>query len=167
MCIDKEANTCCCGCSLTTATWIIGFLDLLSLVSQGFSHNWLGVGTSGAVCILFILTVIKRNSVTIRKYLYWVYYVLSIAFAVLFAVAIIAFCFLDFADESFEDTCEETPELYPNKYERMSDCISFLRTLAIVVLCIVYLISVPIRFALARVLYYGWKEQEDLAAINS
>ena len=147
---------------MTTATWIIGLLELLSAISSGMSHNWVGLATSLAVCILFLLTVISPKNFKYRKTLYIVYLVLSIGFTVVFAAAVITLSFSRIADDTFEEACRSNTDLYPGKYPLLTDCVEFLHKIAIFVSVVMFCIAVPVRFALARVLYYGYKEQHKL-----
>ena len=161
MCVSKNPFKCCCCCSLTLGTWILGVFEILNVICTGFMRNWLGLATSLGMTVLFGLTVYDQHNVTFRKLLYWVYFVLSIAFAVTFAFAIVFLAVTDYVDDEFERACRDTPELYPEKYSDLDNCVSFLHNCAIAMMCLLFLIAVPIRFALANVLKYGWKEQEE------
>ena len=107
MCINKENWTCCCGCSLTTATWIIGILELLGAIGSGFEKNWLGFVTSIAILSLIILTIIDRHKPSYRKFLYYIYLILTIFCTILFAVAIFVVAFSDYVEQYFEELCAE------------------------------------------------------------
>ena len=111
---------------------------------------------SAVQCVLFVLVLVDKHSVTYRKLLYYVYFTLSIAFAVLFAAAIIVLAVSDLANPQFETACRDNPDLYPGKYTVLSDCIGFINKMAITFMSIMFLIFVPIRFAMCRVLKHGY-----------
>ena len=67
-------------------------------------------------CVLFVLVIVDRNSVKYRKFLYYIYLILSIAFAVMFAAGILMLSFTNIANPQFEQVCRENPDLYPGKY---------------------------------------------------
>ena len=66
----------------------------------------------------------------------------------------------DIANDQFEEACRANSDLYPGKYSNLSDCISFLNKMAIIFMAVMFLIFVPIRFALCNVLKHGYKELE-------
>mmetsp|Transcript_20933 Transcript_20933/g.25730 ORF Transcript_20933/g.25730 Transcript_20933/m.25730 type:complete len:82 (+) Transcript_20933:317-562(+) len=70
--------------------------------------------------------------------------------------------FTGIADEIFEKACDDSPTLYPGKYSEMLDCVGYIHNIAIAAMCILFLVAVPLRFALARVLKYAWKEQQHV-----
>ena len=80
MCINKEHYTCCCGCSLTTATWILGAFEFLSMVGTGIKGNWMSFAVNLVMVGLYGATVVKRHHVGLRKYLYYAYLTLTIGF---------------------------------------------------------------------------------------
>ena len=107
---------------------------------------------------MFVLVIVDRNSVKYRKLLYYVYLILSIAFTVLFAAGIIVLALSDIANTQFEQVCRENTDLYPGKYTVLSDCVSYMNNMAISFMSVMFLIFVPIRFALCRVLKHGYEE---------
>ena len=54
--------------------------------------------------------------------------------------------------------------MYPGKYPLLTDCVNFLHKVSIIAMTIMFCIAVPVRFALTRVLHYGYKEQLKLTA---
>ena len=137
MCITKvgSRNTCCCGCSLFTGTMLVGVLSLLSAIGAGMNLQWVSLAVSLFECLWFAAVLCDRESASIRELLYKFYLVLSIGLAIMFAVQIGMIAFSDNPKYDY--------------YER-STCV--------IVGCVAFCIFVPIRFALCRVLYYGWDE---------
>ena len=102
MCIKKdhehlEKSTCCCGCSLFTATMMIGVLEFFSVIGSALHRNYLGMGLSLAQCVFFILVAVKKTSLTYRKWLYYLYLAMTICFTVIFAAGILALAFSEMA----------------------------------------------------------------------
>ena len=76
-------------------------------------------------------------------------------------IAILYISFSDLINPELENTCNEDSGL-KEKYPDLDHCVNFLHKVAIVVMCLMFVIFVPIRFLLWRVIYHGWKEQEEL-----
>ena len=154
-----EKSTCCCGCSLFTATMLIGVLELFNVFSSCLQRNWLATSLSVVQCIFFILVAVDKQSVFYRKMLYYVYLTLSIAFTISFAAAILVLALSDLADPQFEQVCKDNDDLYPGKYTELPDCVSFLNKVAISFMTFLFLIFVPLRFLLCHVLKIGYRGQ--------
>ena len=111
-------------------------------------------------CVFFILVAVDKHSVKYRMLLYYVYFILSISYAVLFAAGILVVALTDVADSQFEQVCRNNDDLYPGKYTVLSDCVSFLSKVSIGFMSVMFLICVPLRFALCHVLNIGYKGQK-------
>ena len=158
MCINKEKWHCC-GCfSLTVATWIIGSFDLVGCISAGIHQQWISFGVSLIMVALFAMTIVKRHSIGVRQWLYYAYMALSVCFTITFFIAIMAIAFTEIAHDVFEKACKDSPTLYPGKYEKLNECVGYIHNIAVAAMCVLFLFCVPLRFSLARVLKYGWKE---------
>ena len=98
-----------------------------------------------------------------RKVLYYVYFFTSVVFAIFFLLAIVLLTLTDLAKQQFDNYCTANPELYPQRFTTVDSCANYLCKWTIVALSIAFAIMVPIRFACARVLKYGWLEQVERA----
>ena len=161
MCIDKTNYTCCCGCSMTTAMWIIGGLELLNLVCGGIAHDWTKVVVSFCTTMLFCLAIYDSKSVKLRKVLYYTYTIISIAAFFLFAIIIALLAVTYWIDEPLRDACMSDTDLVPDMFDSVNSCVHTLHRASIVFLCLIFVICVPLRILCCRVLYFGWKEQEN------
>ena len=162
MCINKEKWHCCSCFSLSVATWIIGVFELVGCISAGINHQWVSFAVSLFKSSLFALTIVKPHSIGIRQWLFYIYMTLSVCFTIMFAIAIIAICFTDIAEDVFEQACLDSPTLYPGKYQKLHECVGYIHNIAIAAMVVLFLICVPLRFSLARVLKYAWKEQQQI-----
>ena len=160
MCIDKENNTCCCGCSLTTATAILAALVTVGAILQGVQENWAGLGIELGMALLLGLSVYKKKNVTLRKINYYVWFTMTILNAIILTIAIIALSVMDIpeVDDQFRTECLKNDSLYPEYIDDLDQCIDFINTVAIVALVFCLLIGSFIGFLLTRMLYYGMKE---------
>ena len=70
MCIDKHHWKCCCGCSLTTATLIMGILEAVSVLGALGQHNWISAVFSLAMTCIFAVALCDKNCPKKRKFLY-------------------------------------------------------------------------------------------------
>ena len=72
MCVNIHTLKCCCGsCSLTTATIVLGILNLLGTVAYGVAMNWTSFAISLIITLLYLMVVVKPYDVYTRKILYY------------------------------------------------------------------------------------------------
>ena len=133
---------------------------MLILVSLAYLEQWLSFGIYLVMEVMFVLTVFKRHSKTLRKWLYYCYLGFSICFAVTYAITIFVVAFTNLSDDIFKRACLNTKKLYPEKYQNLTDCMGYIHNIAIASMTVAFLVIVPFRFAIARILKYGWLEQE-------
>ena len=79
---EKDNYSCCCGCSLTVGTWILGVLVLADMIiSMLYGPKIQAVGET-MLLIPFILTLFDRHGVLYRKLLYYTYLIGFICYLV-------------------------------------------------------------------------------------
>ena len=101
MCVDTENYTCCC-CSLTTATYVLGLLQLFGTISFASQDYWSSFACQLIITLLFIMVFINPHDPRTRKILF---YGVSIGQAVSICVTIAIFLFLLFTDDWIDDAC--------------------------------------------------------------
>ena len=109
--------------------------------------------------VMFVMTVFKRHSKTLRKWLYYSYLGFSICFAVTYAITILVMAFTNFSEDIAKRACLNSEKLYPDKFQNLTDCIGYIHNIALTSMSVAFLVIVPSRFAIARILKYGWLEQ--------
>ena len=72
-CLDKQNYTCCCGCTLTTGTWILGILIMIEMIFSFIYGQWLSAVSQAILVVPFILTMFDKHNVTYRKFLFYLY----------------------------------------------------------------------------------------------
>lgn len=167
MCIYKndehpEHSTCCCGCSLFAATMLIGCFEVVSAAGSGMHENWVGLVLTALQCLFFTLVAVKRNCVTRWRLLHYCYLTLSVGWTILFVVAIVVLCVTSIAEPKFEQICQGNPDLYPGGFKKLDHCVDYLHKWFIAALSVIFLIFVPVRFAMSRVIWHGYLGQKAL-----
>ena len=115
----------------------------------------------GILLVPFALTMVDRHKVLYRKILHYVYLVGTVIGAVLALVVIIVVAVEPTEmEQRLREQCESNENLV-EYYGSVSDCEQSLYAwiLFLVVVCSVF--GTLLRLALCRMLYYGWKEQEE------
>ena len=155
MCVDREKMRCCCGAfSLTVATVIIGVLYLISAISSAIQTAWAPFVVYLIMAGLLGSVLVQPNNAGLRKIIYYTYVALAIAGA----VGILIWIIYAFASASYVyEFCAQLAEA-----ESASDCVGFFNTLLIIIIVIVLLVFVPCTLCTMQILYYGWKEQENV-----
>merc|ERR1712051_42033 len=95
------------------------------------------------VASLFFVIVAKPESVSLRKYIYYVYMTLVI----LGLIGYIIFAIIVFATNWEEDFCIDNYSDFSDFYDSPSDCIDWIQTMMIVVLIVAALIFIPCTLA--------------------
>ena len=153
MCVNKDNYTCCC-CSLTTATYILGILQLLGTIAYASTSQWPSF-TCQLICTLcFIMVFVNPNDSRTRKILF---YCVSIGQLISILTTLAVFLYLLFTDDWIDDACK-----YPNQtLAQYNTCVDWAKSGLIVGFCWVMAIMLLFQFMIWQVLYYGWKEQEE------
>ena len=146
MCLNKERTKCCCCCSMTTSSVLLGLLSgsIVSMV--------------GAVCV-----IADRRKLAFRKFLHYSYLTESIICSVVGAILITVFALLPQVKDSMRDGCEDDS----SNFDSVDECTDAWYFWSVLLLCSVWLIDIPIRAAISRVIYHAWKEEETLNRVNS
>ena len=154
-CLDTENYKCCCGCTLTVGTWILGGLICLNMIFSMIYGNWGTAGLEAVLLVFFALTIVDRHSVLYRKLLYYAYMVGAVLYVLGFLIAIIIVAIWpDWLAENVAEECMDN-ETMIDFFDSTEECLDKLKTwiLAIVIICC--LIGVPINLLCLRMLYYG------------
>ena len=69
MCVDKEHYTCCC-CSLTTATYVLGVLQILGTISYACWGDWISFCISAVVSLVYLLIFMDSSNPNYRKLIF-------------------------------------------------------------------------------------------------
>ena len=157
MCVNTHTLKCCCGsCSLTTATIVLGILNLLGTVAYGVSMNWYSFGISLVITLLYLMVVVKPYDVYTRKILYYTVMITgAIGVAVLAIVGIVLWVTFD---DWVEDACKNNTH-NSNDYW---NCMDYAKAWFVTGFIVALAFSIFMFFISWQILFYGWKEQEQL-----
>ena len=73
---------CCCGCPLICGVIVIAALEVMSLIGAIYTMDLVGIAFSGVVCIMFLMSFVKRHSHGVRYSLFLTYAASFILFLV-------------------------------------------------------------------------------------
>ena len=120
MCVNIHTLKCCCGsCSLTTATIVLGILNLLGTVAYGVAMNWTSFAISLIITLLYLMVVVKPYDVYTRKILYYTVMITgAIGVIVLAIVGIVLW--VTFDDWVF-DACKDAS----HSYNELENCLDY------------------------------------------
>ena len=162
MCLDTEKHTCCCGCSLTAGTWILGVLIAINMIVSLIFSYWFQAVFEGLLLIPFILTLFNKHRISFRKILYYVYLISMILWIIATLIVVIFVAvYPDSMRESLIDQCIEEETLQDYFDHDIPDCADTLHKWILATIILVFIIGIPINLLFTRMLYYGWKEQEE------
>ena len=71
MCLDTKHYRCCC-CSLTTATYIFGVLQIIALIAYAIQGNWTAAALQAGISACYVAFFIKPESACVRKLVFLV-----------------------------------------------------------------------------------------------
>ena len=161
-CLDKDDYTCCCGCSLTTGTWILGVLIIIEMVFSFITTQWLSAFSQLIVVVPFVLTMFDRHNVSYRKWLYYIYVAGIVLWAIAMVIVLIVWSiFSDDIQTQVVSQCSTDPNVQDWFGNDVEYCMDSMRRAIIIAVCVSTVIGLFINFLFARMLYYGWKEQEE------
>ena len=92
MCISESGDnkhTCCCGCPLICGVLLIAICEVFSLITAIHLFDLVGIAFSSVVLAMFTLSLIKRNSHSVRKSLFLTYLATLLLFVVYAAYYVI------------------------------------------------------------------------------
>ena len=113
--------------------------------------------------IFFLLVAYDSQNIKYRKMLYYAYTVVTVGFVISMIAVLFFVIFGDDIDAYFNQACYvDNSDQYPEFFGTLDECESFFHNVAIAAIVGTFIIGVPIRVMLNRVLYYGWKEQVSL-----
>ena len=150
MCVNTTNYTCCC-CSLTTATYIFGVLQLIATIAYAGQDYWASFACQLVITLMFIMVFINPNDARTRKILF---YGVSVGQAISICVSLILFLVLLFTDNWIEDACNWNQTSYYM-------CEEAAKWGLVVGFIWVFSVQLLLMFMVWQVLYYGWKEQEE------
>ena len=158
-CIDTENYKCCCGCTLTVGTWILGGLVTLDMILAFVYGNWWQGAPEIILVVFFALTVVNMHSVLYRKLLFYVYMIGSILYIIgAIIVIIIVATWPDRLAENVASECMTNSTMI-DYFDSPAECLDDMQTYLLVFVIVVCVISIPINLLCLRMLYYGMKEQ--------
>ena len=156
-CIDKKNYTCCCGCTLTTGTWILGVLIMIEMVFSFLTQQWLAAVSQLILAVPFALTMWDRHSVFYRKFLFY-FYLAGVALwviAMLIALIVWSIFSVEFEDEVFA-RCSSDPTLQAWFGYSPNSCAEAFRKAIMWTVCVSLVVGLFFNWLFARMLYYGW-----------
>ena len=157
MCVDTHNFRCCCGLfSLTTATLIIGALNLIGMIASAIESQWITFAFYGVFVVLFSFVIIKPHNAGTRKIIYYLYAI----FAALFVLAVIVGVIYIFASDYKKTICANLT----SSYSSYQNCLDGINLYLIIVTIAYLLVAIPCQLCVLQILYYGWKEQENINA---
>ena len=161
-CLDKENSTCCCGCSLTTGTWILGVLIIIEMVFSFITTQWLSAFSQLILVVPFVLTMTDKHNVSYRKWLYYIYVAGIILWLIAMVIVFIVWCvYTDDIETQVYSQCATDPNLRDYFGYNVDDCASSLRKAILITVCVCTVFGLLINYLFARMLYYGWMEQVE------
>ena len=161
-CLDKTNYICCCGCSLTAGTWIIGALMCLEMIFAFVRGTWAHAIGEGILVFFFALTMIDRENVSYRKALYYVYMVALILYLISALIGIILVAIWpEWMEDWLRDECREDESGYFDDYY---DCRETLRLWVRAFVIASILLGIWFNALVLRMLKYGWREQAEREA---
>ena len=160
MCVDTQNYKCCCGCmTLTQATIVIGVLYLIGTISEAIMGQWAAFVWYLIMTLLFGMVIAKPYDASIRKLIYYISLILDI----LGAIGLVIFIIIAFAGDWEQDWCRTYYYDYKGDfYDSYSECVDWINMILIIFVVLVIVIFVPCTLCILQILYYGWKEQENV-----
>ena len=159
MCVSTGNYKCCCGCmSLTAATITLGALYLLGGIWNAIIGNWLGFAFDVAIAGVFSLVIFKPNSICIRQLIFFGMAILQGLGALGFVALVIFGIVADWEEQVCSNYWDDLYQYYNSEI----DCEEGLRQIFIIVIVVSIFIGLPLIFCTLQILYYGWKEQENI-----
>ena len=146
-------------CSFTSAVWIIALVEIVFLVGAFFLRNWVALAISGVVLLTLSFIMCNPKSVFIRRLAFVVYLILTVIAIVdvIFVTVLLGFV-NGRLDKTFADYCLEHPEIYPDRFSTLDECVSFVRTVTITLFALICFTVLILRVCFCRVLYHGMLE---------
>ena len=140
---------------------MLGGLYALGFILTLCLQLWLQAAGEAILLVPFGLTMLDRHKVLYRKILHYMYLVGTVLGAVLALIVIIVVAVEpDQMSQRLRDQCE-SDETLVEYYGSVSDCEESLYTMILWVVVVASVVGTLIRLAICRMLYYGWKEQEE------
>ena len=160
MCVDKSTMKCCGSCSLTVATIVLGVLYALGALGSIGSRQYYNMGIMIVCCVLFIMVCVKKHDVTVRKILF---ILITILQTLSLLGLIVTFIYLLTVDEWLEETCYT--QIYEERnYDTYDECKDAVNLFIYIAFGTALVIQLLFCWCEIQILYYGWKEQENIKA---
>ena len=164
MCVDKHHYKCCGSCSLTTATLVLGCFYLLYTIGCAVSQQWVSFAIGLVMTLLFVMVLVKPNDIGVRKL---IFYLISIGQVIATIALILVFIILMATDGWYDearDNCYEQSTKHDYDWQDNCDDIDWIKKIIIWTFVCFLIIDLVLCYCVLQILYYGWKEQESLAA---
>ena len=162
MCVDKHHYKCCGSCSLTTATLVLGVFYLLYTIGCAVSQQWVSFSIGLVMSLLFVMVLVKPNDIGVRKLLF---YLIMIGQVLATVACILVFIILMATDGWYDDAIDNCNDASDEHgWSVNCDDIDWIRKVVIITFVCFLAIDLVLCFCVSQILYYGWKEQESLAA---
>ena len=154
MCVDKHHFKCC-GClSLTTATLLLGAINLAAVIYYGIMEEWASLAVGCISVVLMAGVLVKPHDANIRKLLFYI----ATTLAVIGFIALVIVFFVWLANDTYYEWC--TLDSMPSRSDLNDwyNCIDNIKTWFIITFCIAIVLDALLVFCTTQILYFGWKE---------